>query len=139
MFRARLIWWKKWLAFTATTKSRPTLPRGVNPLAGRSLSQRLEEKAKSAILRCDLSEVVTLSMTNAAAVARAGMPSDEAVMLRNPLSEDFTQMRTSLVPSLLEVLARNVRGGARISNWAAFICRNPARNSPTNGFVSAWP
>ncbi len=91
-----------------------TLPRGVNAMAGRSLSQRLEEKAKSALLRCGLNEIVTLSMTNGAAQERAGLPSEEAVELRNPLSEDFTQMRTSVTPSLLDVLSKNSRGGARV-------------------------
>ena len=91
-----------------------TLPRGVNPMAGRSLSQRLEERAKSALLRCGLSEVVTLTMTNDDAIARAGLPPRAAVRMRNPLSEDFTQLRTTLIPNLLEVLGRNARGGARI-------------------------
>lgn len=91
-----------------------TLPRGVNAMAGRSLSQRLEERAKSALLRCGLNEIVTLSMTNAAASERAGLQAEEAVTLRNPLSEDFTQLRTSLVPSLLDVLSKNIRGGARV-------------------------
>lgn len=91
-----------------------SLPRGANPMAGRSLSQRLEEKAKSALLRCGLNEIVTLSMTNAAATERAGLPLEDAVTLRNPLSEDFTQLRTSLIPSLLDVLSKNIRGGARV-------------------------
>ena len=97
-----------------------TLPRGVNAMAGRSLSQRIEEKAKSALLRCGLSEVVTLSMTNEAAMTRAGLAKEKAVELRNPLSEDFTQLRTSLVPSLLEVLGKNAPGGARIFELGRF-------------------
>ncbi len=91
-----------------------TLPRGVNPTAGRSLSQRLEERAKSAVLRCGLNEIVTLSMTNGAAHERAGLPLEKAVTLRNPLSEDFTQLRTSLLPSLLDVLSKNRLSGARV-------------------------
>ncbi len=91
-----------------------TLPRGVNPTAGRSLSQRLEEKAKSALLRCGLNEIVTLSMTNQSAHERAGLSLQNAVELRNPLSEDFTQLRTSIIPSLLDVLAKNRVGGARV-------------------------
>lgn len=86
-----------------------TLPRTVNAMAGRSLSQRLEERAKSALLRCGLTEVVTISMQNAASVERAGLPVVPVVRLSNPLSEDYTQMRTSLVPSLLEVLEKNAR------------------------------
>jgi len=91
-----------------------TLPRTVNASPGRNLSQRLEEKAKDALLRCGLSEIVTYSMQNSGAVARAGLPLENVVRLRNPLSEDYTQMRTSLLPSLLEVLQKNARNGARV-------------------------
>ncbi len=91
-----------------------TLPRTVNAMAGRSLSQRLEERAKSALLRCGLTEVVTLSMQSAADNDCAGLPPEPAVELRNPLSEDYTQMRISLIPSLLNVLRKNARSGARI-------------------------
>lgn len=96
-----------------------TLPRTVNPMAGRSLSQRLEERARSALLRCGVTEVMTLSMENAMSVERAGLAASSAeresvVRLRNPVSEDHTQMRTSLIPSLLEVLGKNARHGARV-------------------------
>ncbi len=96
-----------------------TLPRTVNPMAGRSLSQRLEERARSTLLRCGVTEVSTLSMENAASVERAGLSAPPAerqsvVRLRNPVSEDHTQMRTSLVPSLLGVLGKNARQGARV-------------------------
>lgn len=95
-----------------------TLPRGVNAAAGRALSQRLEEQAKDALVRCGLSEVVTYSLESVAAVERAGLalPGEIApvVKLRNPLSEDYTQLRTSLIPSLLEVLAKNARHRAQI-------------------------
>ena len=85
-----------------------TLPKTVNAMAGRSLSQRLEERAKSALLRGGHSEVVTLSMQSRADVARAGQNENAPVVsLRNPLSEDFVQLRTSLLPSMLGVLARN--------------------------------
>ncbi|HVF85656.1 MAG TPA: phenylalanine--tRNA ligase subunit beta, partial [Abditibacteriaceae bacterium] len=107
-----------------------SLPRGVNPMAGRSLSQRLEERAKSALLRCGLNEIVTLSMTNAAANERAGLPIEEAVTLRNPLSEDFTQLRTSLIPSLLDVLSKNIRGGARVFELGRVYCPQEGQTHP---------
>jgi phenylalanyl-tRNA synthetase beta chain len=50
-----------------------TLPKTVNPMAGRSLSKRLEERAKSALLRCGLTEVITFSMENIADVERSGI------------------------------------------------------------------
>ncbi|HEX8552267.1 MAG TPA: phenylalanine--tRNA ligase subunit beta [Abditibacteriaceae bacterium] len=91
-----------------------SLPRGVNPTAGRSLSQRLEERAKSAFLRCGVHEIITYSLENEAVAARAGLSNRDAVRLRNPLSDDLTQMRTSLRPSLLAVLEKNNRWGARV-------------------------
>ncbi|HVF10285.1 MAG TPA: phenylalanine--tRNA ligase subunit beta [Abditibacteriaceae bacterium] len=91
-----------------------TLSQGANSGAGLSLAQRLQERARSALLRCGLTEVVTYSLQNAAAVERAGQSSQPAVRLSNPLSEDYTQLRTSLIPSLLEVLGNNAQRNARI-------------------------
>jgi len=107
-----------------------SLPRGVNAMAGRSLSQRLEERAKSALLRCGLNEIVTLSMTNQAATERAGLANEDAVTLRNPLSEDFTQLRTSLIPSLLDVLSKNIRGGARVFELGRIYCPQEGQAQP---------
>lgn len=89
-----------------------TLPTTVNAAAGRSLSQRLEERARGVLLRCGLDEVLTYSLENQAAVSRAGLTENDglstpAVALRNPLSDDYTQLRTSLIPSLLETLKVN--------------------------------
>lgn len=89
-----------------------TLPKTTNRAAGHSLSQRLEENARGVLLRCSLNEIVTYSLENAASVARAGLTghdglSTPAVVLRNPLSDDYTQLRTSLIPSLMETLKTN--------------------------------
>lgn len=94
-----------------------TLPKTVNAAAGRSLSQRLEERARGVLLRCGLNELMTYSLENAAAVSRAGLTGNDglstpAVELRNPLSDDYTQLRTSLIPSLLEVLKTNAGADA---------------------------
>lgn len=96
-----------------------TLPLTVNAAAGRSLSQRLEERTRNVLLRCGLNEIVTYSLENQAAVSRAGLTGSEglstpAVVLRNPLSEDYTQLRTSLIPSLLENLKTNANSGEEV-------------------------
>jgi phenylalanyl-tRNA synthetase beta chain len=67
----------------------------------------LEDRARSAGLRCGLTEMSSYSLSNEANHARAGVSSEGAVTLRNPLSEDYTLLRTSLVPSLLDALRRN--------------------------------
>lgn len=89
-----------------------TLPTRVNVAAGRSLVQRLEEKARSFLLRNGLQEVVTYSLENADKVAKAGLSENGLLAapplhLRNPLSEDYTQLRTSMLPSMLGVLQKN--------------------------------
>ncbi|RYX83650.1 phenylalanine--tRNA ligase subunit beta [bacterium] len=84
-----------------------TLSKGVNAAAGRPLAGRLEDRARSACLRCGLTEVATISLSNESAHANAGLSTEKAVKLRNALTEDYTLLRTSLLPSLLDVLARN--------------------------------
>jgi phenylalanyl-tRNA synthetase beta chain len=90
-----------------------TLPHTANASAGRNLMQRLESNARDILTRCGLNEIVTYSLESAADVARAGMDaSTPVVALRNPLSDDYTQLRTSMFPSLLEVLRRNALSDA---------------------------
>ena len=84
-----------------------TLHRGVEESAGRPLSSRLRNRARSACLRCGLTEITTYSLSNERAHEMAGVSWQGAVKLRNPLSEDYTLLRTSLMPSLLDVLRRN--------------------------------
>ena len=84
-----------------------TLNKSVNTSAGRPLAGRLEDRARSACLRCGLTEVATISLSNESAHQNAGVSVERAVRLRNALTEDYTLLRTSLLPSLLDVLARN--------------------------------
>src|SRR5262249_8658204 len=54
-----------------------------------------------------LSEVRTSKL-----ISRSAMASDDAVELRNPLSEDHVALRPNLISGLLDVLERNIRAGA---------------------------
>ena len=100
-----------------------TLPRTHNIAAGLPLPQRLQGRAREALLRCGLSEILTYSLQSPAAVARAGLDEQTPVVrLRNPLSEDYSQLRTSLLPSLLEVLGRNVRREVRVFELGKVYC-----------------
>ncbi len=84
-----------------------TLHQGGSAGAGRALPSRLRDRARSACLRCGLTEITTYSLSNEAAHEMAGVSAAGAVKLRNPLSEDYTMLRTSLLPSILDVLRRN--------------------------------
>jgi phenylalanyl-tRNA synthetase beta chain len=75
--------------------------------AGLSLAQRRERRVRDTLVGAGLTEIVNLSFV------RAGV-TGEAVRLRNPLSEDQSILRSSLVvPGLVETLATNLRQGRR--------------------------
>ncbi|NCO36360.1 MAG: phenylalanine--tRNA ligase subunit beta [Armatimonadetes bacterium CG2_30_59_28] len=89
-----------------------TLPSGVSPQAGEDDIKRLERRAKSVLMRCGLQEVWTFSLTRPEMIAKANMADGmEPLRLRNPLTEDYTVLRTSMLPSILEALSNNVRVG----------------------------
>jgi phenylalanyl-tRNA synthetase beta chain len=45
-------------------------------------------------------------------ISRSAMASNEAIELRNPLSEDHVALRPNLISGLIDVLERNIRAGA---------------------------
>lgn len=63
-----------------------------------------ERKAKSALKYWGFTEVYTYSMVPEDLLEG---PTDEAMALSNPLSEDMVYMRKSIVPSLLQVIKEN--------------------------------
>ncbi len=95
-----------------------TLPKGVSPRSGESERRNFENGVKSFLTRMGLQEVVTMSLTNPEVEAAWGIKDVGAhgyapLKLRNPLTQDHTVVRTALLPSLLEVVARNFRNGVR--------------------------
>lgn len=86
------------------TQSRPLLPK-----VGRS-SPSVRERVRQAAIALGLSETVTYSFVSPAELEVLGAPS-AAVRLRNPLREERSVMRTSLLPGLLEVVRRARRYG----------------------------
>ncbi|MEB3223106.1 MAG: phenylalanine--tRNA ligase subunit beta [Candidatus Sericytochromatia bacterium] len=76
-------------------------PRPVQPP-----SVALERRARAIATALGLTEVMTRSLTTAEAEALAGVKGTDHVLLSDPLKE-MAAMRTSLLPSLLEVLRYN--------------------------------
>ncbi len=95
---------------------------GINRIEGRDRSRFTPASAadqlydseialRRRLIAQGLSEVRTSALVpRVAGASFAG----SALQLRNPLSEEHVALRPSLVPGLLAVLARNVRGGARM-------------------------
>jgi phenylalanyl-tRNA synthetase beta chain len=67
-----------------------------------------ETKLQHDLIALGLNEARTSSFIARNDMARTG----QHVELRNPLSEDQSALRTSLLPGLLEVVKRNIRAGA---------------------------
>jgi len=79
----------------------------------------MEERARDALVEAGLQEVVTYSMTTPqreALIFPPGAPPDDRsyVTLANPLSAERTHLRHTLLASLLEVVASNVRHHATV-------------------------
>jgi phenylalanyl-tRNA synthetase beta chain len=86
-------------------KIRPTLHMGVD---GENRPWRLRAflgAVRRELVGMGLTELNTLSFVDAPSLAATGAPA--GLKLANPLSEDLSTMRTSLLPSLLKTLAYN--------------------------------
>ncbi|MDD4546543.1 MAG: phenylalanine--tRNA ligase subunit beta [Oscillospiraceae bacterium] len=69
------------------------------------------DKVKSRLVAHGLFEIVTYSFISGKALDMLGVPADDerrrSVVLRNPLGEEYSEMRTQLVSSMLNVLSTN--------------------------------
>ncbi|MEW6399936.1 MAG: phenylalanine--tRNA ligase subunit beta, partial [Bacillota bacterium] len=88
-----------------------TLPTG-SPSAGYlTREQRLIGRARQVLAAAGLSEALTFSLISPDAFDRLGLEGDDprrrALTTRNPLSVEWSVLRTSLVPGLLGCLAHN--------------------------------
>jgi len=89
-----------------------TLPKGEPSSDPRSKDASLERKAMEVLLHHGYHEVVTYSFTSPAAMDLIDLcpddPRRKCVRILNPLTEDFSVMRTTLVPDLLETARYNL-------------------------------
>jgi phenylalanyl-tRNA synthetase beta chain len=88
-----------------------TLPR-VRPSRDHGPREALARRARRAGVGLGLSEAIAYAFLAPADLEKVGAP-PPAVTLRNPLAEDRSAMRTSLLPGLLSALAHARRHGER--------------------------
>ena len=98
-----------------------TLPAVAGRVGGLSREQRLRRRAEDAMRDLGFDEVVGWSFTDPGEPGRLRIPADEerasGIVLSNPLSEDQSVMRTTLLGSLLDIAQRNL---ARDADAVAF-------------------
>ena len=84
-----------------------TLPQGDLTQGKRTAEQEFRRRLRKALAQSGMDEVITYSFTRANADAQWGS-AKHSIAIMNPLREELGVMRTSLVPGLLDVAARNV-------------------------------
>jgi phenylalanyl-tRNA synthetase beta chain len=97
-----------------------TLPAVAGRVGGLSRAQRLRRRAEDTMRDLGFDEIVGWSFTDPGEPGRLRLPAEDprgnGVVLANPLSEDQSVMRTTLLGSLLDVAQSNLaRGAERVS------------------------
>ncbi len=87
------------------------LMRGQTTLGGYSPEQRLEQRLGAVCRACGYDEIITYSFISPSWYDKIGWPADDfhrrSFKILNPLGEDTSIMRTTTLPSMLDILARN--------------------------------
>ena len=88
-----------------------TLMRGATTMGGYSDAQKLENAAGAAARAMGYSEIITYSFISPSYYDKIRMPKDsplrKSLKILNPLGEDTSIMRTTILPSMLEIITRN--------------------------------
>ena len=89
-----------------------TIPQGPPSSEERSKEFLIERKAIDTLIVHGYHEVITYSFTSPASSDILGLPPDDPrrqhLRILNPLTEDFSVMRTTLLPGLMETVRYNV-------------------------------
>ena len=88
-----------------------TMPAGNVPAPPSNAKSELRERVKTYLVASGMTEVVNYSFYDPRGFDRIRLEASDqarnAIKIRNPLSEDMSIMRTTLIPSLLENAQRN--------------------------------
>ncbi|MEB3072212.1 phenylalanine--tRNA ligase subunit beta [Parvimonas sp. C2] len=79
-----------------------------NTIGRKSKNRIFEDKIKSILLNLGLSEITTYSFIGGSIIGKAKMNTKNTVKILNPLGEEFSIMRKSLIPNVIDVLSKNL-------------------------------
>ena len=92
-----------------------TLMNGVTMAGKRSVNMAFNDRVKNALVGMGMFEILNYSFISPRWIENLGLSADDArrntVVLRNPLGEDTSVMRTTMVPSMLNTIANNLNRG----------------------------
>lgn len=93
-------------------KIKSTLPNGVSMQGTQSAKQTFIDKVKASLSSQGLYETISFALTNEETFHKLNIPQDsplrKAVPIMNPLSDEYPLVRTTLLSSIFDNLARNL-------------------------------
>ena len=98
-----------------------------NATAGvKTEKQKFIDNVKSNSIACGLNEILTYSFVSQRGVDKINLPADDEkrnfVKIMNPLGEETSVMRTTLIPNMLDVISTNI--SHKVEEVSAFECGN---------------
>jgi phenylalanyl-tRNA synthetase beta chain len=88
-----------------------TVMNSISLRGGKNKKQKLEDKIVEALIGSGLNQAITYSFVSPKGFDKILIPETstlrKAVVIKNPLGEDFSIMRTTSISSMMEALARN--------------------------------
>jgi phenylalanyl-tRNA synthetase beta chain len=88
-----------------------TIARSAGTRDAKSRKQHLDDKVIAALLGSGLNQSISYSFVSPKVFDKIMLPMEnrlrKAVVIKNPLGEDFSIMRTTSIPSMMESLSRN--------------------------------
>lgn len=98
-----------------------------NATAGvKTEKQKFIDNVKSNSIACGLNEILTYSFVSPRGVDKINLPADDEkrnfVKIVNPLGEETSVMRTTLIPNMLDVISTNI--SHKVEEVSAFECGN---------------
>lgn len=100
------------LRFYGYDKLGTTLINAETTLGGKNKEQKIEDDITQSLVNSGLSQICTYGFLSEKDLAKCNITGEnpyltEAVRIQNPLSEDYTIMKTTSVPTMMQMLANN--------------------------------
>lgn len=100
------------LRFYGYDKLGTTLVNAETTLGGKNKEQTIQDKVSNLLVNLGLSEICTFGFISEKDLAKCNISSEneyakEAVHIQNPLSEDYNIMKTTSVPTMMQMLQNN--------------------------------
>lgn len=100
------------LRFYGYDKLGTTLINAETTFGGKNKEQTIQDKVSTLLVNLGLSEICTYGFLSEKDLAKCNITGDniylkEAVRIQNPLSDDYTLMKTTSVPTMMQMLQNN--------------------------------